>query len=300
MTRQRAGKVLGVVAAMLCCCGSFASYPVFDATNNVLASLQKAMDSAFQNIQKINMETLIEQAKKDYAEQIAIYEECVKQYEECVKIYEKAMETYNWIDTNIGRAKNLKTFLSCDFTNPANLQRLTSLVNSTLAQGPGVTNPRYRQSVLNTADNVIQDEVMRRVADRGVERQKYAQAARKVADQCDTMAQSMLNALRTKDRVMESRVASGTADLMQITHAGEQGIMFLAEELARVNSNVSAINRTAARQEEAWGENEMNRAQEAAVYAQLEKETIERGTRYTRQQDARRRIDDVFKNSRAF
>jgi len=29
----------------------FASYPVFDATNNVLASLQKTMDSAFQTIQ---------------------------------------------------------------------------------------------------------------------------------------------------------------------------------------------------------------------------------------------------------
>ena len=48
---------------------AYAAYPVFDATNNVLATLQKAMDSAYQSLQKANVATLIKQAKEDYAEQ---------------------------------------------------------------------------------------------------------------------------------------------------------------------------------------------------------------------------------------
>ena len=110
----------------------------------------------------------------------------------------------------------------------------------------------------------------------------------------------MLTALQTKDQVLESRVLSGSADLLQLTHASEQGIMFIAEEMARLNSNVSAINRTAARQEEALGEDEMNKAQEDAVYTRLEKEALERGSAYSRQKNAQHRIDETFRKCRAF
>ena len=294
-------KTILFLAAMATLCGNaLASYPVFDATNNVLASLQKAMDSAFQTVQKANMATLIKQAKEDYAEQIKIYKECVKQYEECVKIYDRAVKTYNWIDTNIGQAKNIKTFLSCNFSSPANLQQLQSLVNSTLSQTASATNRAFNQSVLTSMNDIVADDVAETLAKRGVERQKYAQSARKVADRSDAMAQSMLTSLQSKDRMLESRVDSGTADMMQIVHAGEQTGVFIAEELARINSNVSAINRTQARQEEALGEDEMNRAQEAAVLAQLEKQAIDWGNAYTTRQDSRKRIDDIFKNCRVF
>ena len=53
-------------------CTMFAAYPVFDATNNLLATLQKTMDSAFQTVQKANMATLIQQGKEDFAEQVKI------------------------------------------------------------------------------------------------------------------------------------------------------------------------------------------------------------------------------------
>ena len=278
----------------------FASYPVFDATNNVLAALQKTMDSAFQSIQKANMSELIEQAKADYAEQIKIYNECVKQYEECVKIYEQAMKTYQWANDTIGKVQNIKTFLSCGFSSPANLQKLASLVNSTLSQSAETTNRRFQQTVLKAADQIIQQDVAESAANRGIERQKYAQSARKVADKCDQMAQNMLAQLQAKDQVLESRVATGSADLLQLTHASEQGVMFIAEEMARVNSNLSAINRTAARQEEALGEDEMNKAQEAAVYTQIEKESIERGNSYSRQKNSQNRIDDTFRKCRVF
>lgn len=278
----------------------FASYPVFDATNNVLAALQKTMDSAFQSIQKANMSELIEQAKADYAEQIKIYNECVKQYEECVKIYEQAMKTYQWANDTIGKVQNIKTFLSCGFSSPANLQKLASLVNSTLSQTAEATNRHFDQSVLKEADQIMRHDVAGSSANRGIERQKYAQSARKVADQCDMMSQSMLSALQMKDQVLESRVRSGSADLLQIAHAGEQGLMFIAGEMERLNSNVSAINRTAARQEEALGEDEMNRAQEAAVYTQLEKESIERAGSYSRQKSSQNRIDDTFRKCRVF
>ena len=279
---------------------AFASYPVFDATNNVLASLQKTMDSAFQTIQKANMQTLIEYAREEFAEEILIYEECVKQYEECAKIYNKAMEMYNWANDTIGKVRNIKTFLSCGFSSPANVMQLASLVNSTLSQSAETTNRRFQQSVLNAADQIIQQDVAESAANRGIERQKYAQSARKVADKCDQMAQNMLAQLQAKDQVLESRVATGSADLLQLTHASEQGVMFIAEEMARVNSNLSAINRTAARQEEALGEDEMNKAQEAAVYTQMEKESIERGNSYSRQKNSQNRIDDTFRKCRVF
>ena len=50
--------LIGLLAFPL---SSFAAYPVFDATNNLLATLQKTMDSAFQTVQKANMSTLIQQ-----------------------------------------------------------------------------------------------------------------------------------------------------------------------------------------------------------------------------------------------
>ena len=278
----------------------FASYPVFDATNNVLASLQKTMDSAFQTIQKANMQTLIEYAREEFAEEILIYEECVKQYEECVKIYNKAMEIYNWANDTIGKVRNIKTFLSCGFSSPANIQQLASLVNTTLSQTAEATNRHFNLDVLRAADNIIRSDVVETAANRGIERQKYAQSARKVADKCDAMAQNMLAQLQAKDQVLESRVMSGSADLLQLTHASEQGVMFIAEEMARVNSNISAINRSTARQEEALGESEMNRAQEAALYTQLEKESIERGNSYSRQQNSQQRINQTFQNCRAF
>lgn len=299
MNRNRIKALVFAVTAVL---GQslFASYPVFDATNNVLASLQKTMDSAFQTIQKANMSTLIEHAKQDFAEQVKIFVECVQLYEECVKIYNQAIEMYNWAGETIGKVRNIKTFLSCGFSSPANVQQLASLVNTTLSQTAGATNRRYYLNILRAADDIIRDDVIESAANRGIERQKYAQSARKVADRCDILAQNMLVQLQARDQVLESRVASGSADLLQLTHASEQGIMFLAEEMARVNSNVSAINRTAARQEEALGENEMNRAQESAVFTQLEKEAVERGNSYSRQQNAQQRINRAFQKCRGF
>jgi hypothetical protein len=44
----------------------------------------------------------------------------------------------------------------------------------------------------------------------------------------------------------------------------------------------------------------MNRAQEAALYTQLEKESIERGNSYSRQQNSQQRINRTFQNCRAF
>ena len=292
---------IGILAVlMIAGQAAFASYPVFDATNNVLASLQKTMDSAFQTIQKANMSTLIAQAKEDFAEQVKIYEECVKQYEECVKIYNQAMEMYNWANDTIGKVKNIKTFLSTGFSSPENVRQLASLVNSTLSQSEIATNTNYRQDILKEAEQVIHNDVAGHSARRGIERQKFAQSSRKVADKCDALSQSMLTALQTKDQVLESRVLSGSADLLQLTHASEQGIMFIAEEMARLNSNVSAINRTAARQEEALGEDEMNKAQEDAVYTRLEKEGLERGSTYSRRKNAQSRIDETFRKCRAF
>ena len=279
---------------------SFAAYAVFDATNNVLATLQKTMDSAFQTVQKANMSTLIRQGKEDFAEQVKIYEECVKQYEECVKIYNQAVDTHNWIDTNVGNARNLKTFLSCGFSDWQNLQQLSTLLNTTMNQTSTAANPNYNSALLNQADRIIGNDVLKKTADQGIEMQTYAQSSEKIADRSDEIARNMLTKLRTKDQVLEAKVSSGTADMMQILHANEQATIFIAEELGRVNSNISALNRTAAKQLEQSGVSEMNKAQEAAVFQTLENDAVQRGSSYTKQRDSRDRINDIFDNCRAF
>lgn len=279
---------------------SFAAYPVFDATNNLLATLQKTMDSAFQTVQKANMSTLIQQGKEDFAEQVKIYEECVKQYEECVKIYKQAVQMYDWIDTNVGNARNLKTFLSCGFSDAKNLQQMFLLLNTILRQTATSTNRNYNSTLLQQAERIIGNDVLKQSADRGIEMQNYAQASEKLADKSDEISQTMLTKLRTKDQVLESKVSSGTADLMQIAHANEQVSIFIAEELARVNTNISSINRTVAKQLEIHGQDEMNQAQEAAAYDLLEKEAIERGSSYTNQKNSWDRINSVFDNCRVF
>ena len=279
---------------------SFAAYAVFDATNNVLATLQKTMDSAFQTVQKANMSTLIQQGKEDFAEQVKIYEECVKQYEECVKIYNQAVDTHNWIDTNVGNARNLKTFLSCGFSDLQNLQQLSTLLNTTMNQTSTAANPNYNSALLNQADRIIGNDVLKKTADQGIEMQTYAQSSEKIADRSDEIARNMLTKLRTKDQVLEAKVSSGTADMMQILHANEQATIFIAEELGRVNSNISALNRTAAKQLEQSGVSEMNKAQEAAVFQTLENDAVQRGSSYTKQRDSRDRINDIFDNCRAF
>ena len=279
---------------------SFAAYAVFDATNNVLATLQKTMDSAFQTVQKANMSTLIQQGKDDFAEQVKIYEECVKQYEECVKIYNQAVDTHNWIDTNVGNARNLKTFLSCGFSDLQNLQQLSTLLNTTMNQTSTAANPNYNSALLNQADRIIGNDVLKKTADQGIEMQTYAQSSEKIADRSDEIARNMLTKLRTKDQVLESKVSSGTADMMQILHANEQATIFIAEELGRVNSNISTLNRTAAKQLEQSGVSEMNKAQEAAVFQTLENDAVQRGSSYTKQRDSRDRINDIFDNCRAF
>ena len=279
---------------------SFAAYAVFDATNNVLATLQKTMDSAFQTVQKANMSTLIQLGKDDFAEQVKIYEECVKQYEECVKIYNQAVDTHNWIDTNVGNARNLKTFLSCGFSDLQNLQQLSTLLNTTMNQTSTAANPNYNSALLNQADRIIGNAVLKKTADQGIEMQTYAQSSEKIADRSDEIARNMLTKLRTKDQVLEAKVSSGTADMMQILHANEQTTIFIAEELGRVNSNISALNRTAAKQLEQSGVSEMNKAQEAAVFQTLENDAVQRGSSYTKQRDSRDRINDIFDNCRAF
>ena len=279
---------------------SFAAYAVFDATNNVLATLQKTMDSAFQTVQKANMSTLIQQGKEDFAEQVKIYEECVKQYEECVKIYNQAVDTHNWIDTNVGNARNLKTFLSCGFSDLQNLQQLSTLLNTTMNQTSTAANPNYNSALLNQADRIIGNDVLKKTADQGIEMQTYAQSSEKIADRSDEIARNMLTKLRTKDQVLEAKVSFGTADMMQILHANEQATIFIAEELGRVNSNISALNRTAAKQLEQSGVSEMNKAQEAAVFQTLENDAVQRGSSYTKQRDSRDRINDIFDNCRAF
>lgn len=289
--------LIGILAFPL---SSFAAYPVFDATNNLLATLQKTMDSAFQTVQKANMSTLIQQGKEDFAEQVKIYEECVKQYEECVKIYKQAVRMYDWIDTNVGNARNLKTFLSCGFSDVKNLQQMSLLLNTILRQTATSTNLNYNLTLLQQAERIIGNDVLKLSADRGIEMQNYAQASKKLADKSDEISQTMLTKLRTKDQVLESKVSSGTADLMQIAHANEQVSVFIAEELTRMNTNISSINRTVAKQLEIHGQDEMNQAQEAAAYDLLEKEAIERGSRYTNQKNSWDRINSVFDNCRVF
>ena len=279
---------------------SFAAFAVFDATNNVLATLQKTMDSAFQTVQKANMSTLIQQGKEDFAKQVKIYEECVKQYEESVKIYHQAITTHKWIDTNVGNARNLKSFLSCGFSDLQNMQQLSSLLNITMNQTSSATNPNYNSVLLNQADRIIGNDVLKKTADQGIEMQTYAQASEKIADRSDEIARNMLTKLRTKDQVLESKVSSGTADMMQILHANEQATIFIAEELGRVNSNISALSRTAAKQLEQNGVAEMNKAQEAAVFQSVENDVVQKGNSYTRQRDSRERINDIFNNCRAF
>ena len=279
---------------------SFAAHAVFDATNNVLATLQKTMDSAFQTVQKANMSTLIQQGKEDFAKQVKIYDECVKQYEESVKIYHQAITTHKWIDTNVGNARNLKSFLSCGFSDLQNMQQLSSLLNMTMNQTSSATNPNYNSVLLNQADRIIGNDVLKKTADQGIEMQTYAQASEKIADRSDEIARNMLTKLRTKDQVLESKVSSGTADMMQILHANEQATIFIAEELGRVNSNISALSRTAAKQLEQNGVAEMNKAQEAAVFQSVENDVVQKGNSYTRQRDSRDRINDIFNNCRAF
>ena len=279
---------------------SFAALAVFDATNNVLATLQKTMDSAFQTVQKANMSTLIQQGKEDFAKQVKIYEECVKQYEESVKIYHQAITTHKWIDTNVGNARNLKSFLSCGFSDLQNMQQLSSLLNITMNQTSSATNPNYNSVLLNQADRIIGNDVLKKTADQGIEMQTYAQASEKIADRSDEIARKMLTKLRTKDQVLESKVSSGTADMMQILHANEQATIFIAEELGRVNCNISALSRTAAKQLEQNGVAEMNKAQEAAVFQSVENDVVQKGNSYTRQRDSRERINDIFNNCRAF
>ena len=279
---------------------SFAALAVFDATNNVLATLQKTMDSAFQTVQKANMSTLIQQGKEDFAKQVKIYDECVKQYEESVKIYNQAITTYKWIDTNVGNARNLKSFLSCGFSDLQNMQQLSSLLNITMNQTSSATNPNYNSVLLNQANRIIGNDVLKKTADQGIEMQTYAQASEKIADRSDEIARNMLTKLRTKDQVLESKVSSGTADMMQILHANEQTTIFIAEELGRVNSNISALSRTAAKQLEQNGVAKMNKAQEAAVFQSVENDVVQKGNSYTRQRDSRERINDIFNNCRAF
>ena len=279
---------------------SFAAFAVFDATNNVLATLQKTMDSAFQTVQKANMSTLIQQGKEDFAKQVKIYDECVKQYEESVKIYHQAITTHKWIDTNVGNARNLKSFLSCGFSELQNMQQLSSLLNITMNQTSSATNPNYNSVLLNQADRIIGNDVLKKTADQGIEMQTYAQASEKIADRSDEIARNMLTKLRTKDQVLESKVSSGTADMMQILHANEQATIFIAEELGRVNSNISALSRTAAKQLEQNGVAEMNKAQEAAVFQSVENDVVQKGNSYTRQRDSRERINGIFNNCRAF
>ena len=290
--------VVGMTVLPLMKC--FAAYQVFDATNNVLATLQKAMDNAYQNIQKANMTTVIKQLKEDYAEQVKIYEECVKQYKECVKIYNQAVETYDWIDTNIGNARNLKTFLSNGFSDIQNLREMTLLLNTTLRQTASATNRAYNSTLLNRAEQLIRNDVLKTSADRGIEMQNYAQASEKIADKSDSISQNMLTKLRTKDQVLESKVSSGSADLLQIVHANEQVSVFIAEELARMNSNISSINRTVSKQLEIQGQNEMNQAQEAAAHDLLENDAITRGSNYTKQKNSWDRINSVFDSCRVF
>ena len=177
---------------------------------------------------------------------------------------------------------------------------MTLLLNTTLRQTATSTNRNYNSTLLQRADRIIGNDVMQASAKRGIEMQNYAQASSKIADKSDSIAQTMLTKLRTKDQVLEARVSAGTADLMQLTHANEQATIFIAEELARVNSNISAINRTISKQAEIEGQNEMNKAQEAATYDTMENEAITRGSNYTKQRDTRNRINDIFSNCRAF
>ena len=246
--------LIGMLAFPL---SSFAAYPVFDATNNLLATLQKTMDSTFQTVQKANMSTLIQQGKEDFAEQVKIYEECVKQYEECVKIYKQAVRMYDWIDTNVGNARNLKTFLSCGFSDVKNLQQMFLRLNTILRQTATSTNRNYNLTLLQQAERIIGNDVLKQSADRGIEMQNYAQASEKLADKSDEISQTML-------------------------------------------TNISSINRTVAKQLEIHGQDEMNQAQEAAAYDLLEKEAIERGSRYTNQKNSWNRINSVFDNCRVF
>ena len=207
---------------------------------------------------------------------------------------------YDWIDTNVGNARNLKTFLSCGFSDVKNLQQMFLLLNTILRQTATSTNRNYNLTLLQQAERIIGNDVLKLSADRGIEMQNYAQASKKLADKSDEISQTMLTKLRTKDQVLESKVSSGTADLMQIAHANEQVSVFIAEELARMNTNISSINRTVAKQLEIHGQDEMNQAQEAAAYDLLEKEAIERGSRYTNQKNSWDRINSVFDNCRVF
>ena len=223
-----------------------ASYPVFDATNNLLATLQKTMDGAFQGLQKTQMYTLIDQGVQDYQQQIKIFEECVKQYEEAVKIYNQSVKTYYWIDKNIGNSQNLTTFLSGDFANPNNIKQIMTLVNTILTKDALSIDSNYSKELLQAVDNIIGNNFWENEGNKIIKTQKLALACEEVASKENQQTQDMLNSLRTKDKILEEKITLGNGDLMQLVHANEQTGIFIAEELGRTNVNLSTLSKAAA------------------------------------------------------
>ena len=116
---------------------------------------------------------------------------------------------------------------------------MSLLLNTILRQTATSTNRNYNSTLLQQAQRIIGNDILTQAADQGIEMQNYAQASEKIADKSDEISQTMLTKLRTKDQVLESKVNSGSADLMQIAHANEQISVFIAEELARINANIS-------------------------------------------------------------
>jgi hypothetical protein len=223
-----------------------AAYPVFDATNNLLATLQKTMDGAFQGLQKTQMYTLIDQGIQDYQQQIKIFDECVKQYNEAVKIYNQAVQTYKWIDKNIGNAQSLTSFLAGDFANVSNIKQLFTIVNTILSKDANLIDSSYNQNLLKAVDEIIDQNYLDNEAKKILNSQKQSQATLELALKEDNVTLEMLNNLRAKDKILDHQIANNNANLMQIVHANGQTSVFIAEELARTNVNLAALSKAAA------------------------------------------------------
>jgi hypothetical protein len=277
-----------------------AYYPVFDATNNLLATLQKTMDGAFQTLQKTQMYTLIDQGIQDYQQQIKIFDECVKQYEEAVKIYNQAVQTYNWIDRNIGNASSLTSFLGGDYANVSNIKQLFTLVNTILSKDAVSIDANYSTTLLKDVDQIINQSFLEDEANKIISTQRHSIATMEVAAKENTQTSDMLNKLRAKDKILENQIATNNANLMQVVHAQEQTSVFIAEELARTNVNLSTLSKAAASFFQNMSHQQLVSMEQNALQVKVTSSALDKVSNNLKKDQTRRKLRELFSNRRLF
>lgn len=144
-----------------------------------------------------------------------------------------------FFNKQIGEVESITQYLDMDFTDIGVYESLLEQASRYVAQ-PSAS---YDESSVGNADQIIGDSMLRDIAENQKALSGQAEGTIAMMETSDKQSKDQLRKLMQADEKFQRQVSSGNADIVNYLQAIDQGLLYMAQEMTRMNANIAQQNK---------------------------------------------------------